>query len=154
MNIRYEKNSLTGVILADMRNAAGWGITSVRAAETAIKNTPFSITVFDSEKVIGIGRIIGDGALVWYIQDVIVLPEYQGKGIGSNIMSQLMSYAKSNSIPGENITIGLMSAKNKEGFYQKFGFRNRPNEREGSGMVANVNTQINNCNMQRNAAEG
>ena len=135
MSIKYEKNVMTGEILSSMRNLAGWGGTSVLKAGTALKNTPFSITAFDRGTVIGTGRIIGDGALIWYIQDVIVLPEYQGKGIGTEIMNYLIEYAKSNSVPNEGVTIALMSAKGKEPFYQKLGFHTRPNDREGSGMI-------------------
>ena len=142
MNVRYEKNAMTGEMLANMRNLAGWGNTSIFKAETALKNTPFSITAFDDDRLVGIGRIIGDGALIWYIQDVIVLPEYQGKGIGTAIMNYLIEYAKSNSIPNEGFTIGLMAAKGKEVFYEKLGFHIRPNEQnehEGSGMVIFIN---------------
>jgi len=52
----------------------------------------------------------------------------------------LMDYAKVNSISGEYVQIGLMSAKGKERFYQKFGFRSRPNDKEGSGMVVEIET--------------
>ena len=138
MNIRYEKNAMTGEMLANMRNLAGWGNTSALKADIALKNTPFSVTAFDDDILIGIGRIIGDGALIWYIQDVIVLPEYQGKGIGTAIMNYLIEYAKLNSIPNERFTVGLMSAKGKEIFYEKLGFRLRPNENEGSGMVITI----------------
>ena len=133
---------MTGEILANMRNLAGWGNTSILKAEVAIKNTPFSITAFDNDNVIGIGRIIGDGALIWYIQDVIVLPEYQGKGIGKTIMNYLIEYAKSNSVPNEDFTIGLMSAKGKEAFYEKFGFVSRPRENRGAGMDMGLKGEV------------
>jgi len=140
MNIRYEKNIMTGEMLANMRNLAGWGNTSILKADIAIKNTPFSIAALDDDILVGIGRIIGDGALIWYVQDVIVLSEYQGKGIGTEIMNYLIEYAKLNSVPNERFTIGLMSAKGKEIFYEKLGFRLRPNENEneGSGMVITI----------------
>ena len=36
------------------------------------------------------------------------------------------------------VTVGLMAAKGKEEFYQKLGFRSRPNENEGDGMMINI----------------
>jgi hypothetical protein len=46
-----------------------------------------------------------------------------------------MDYAMKESMPGTNVTIGLMSAKGKEAFYQKLGFYERPNDHEGAGMM-------------------
>ena len=139
MNITYKQNALTPKTFADMRELAGWGKTSIPKAETAIKNTPFSIVAFDNDTVVGIGRIIGDGALIWYIQDVVVLSEYRGNGIGTAIIKHLIEYAKANSLPNERFTIGLMSTNGNEEFYTRLGFRTMPNEHKGHGMEMYVN---------------
>ena len=68
------------------------------------------------------GRLIGDGAMYWYLQEIIVLPQFQGKGVGTMIVNHLIDYAKANSISGEFTTIGGVSAKGKEPFYEKMGF--------------------------------
>lgn len=73
-------------------------------------------------KLIGMGRLVGDGAMYWYLQEIIVLPEYQGLGIGTMIVEHLVDYAVKNSSTGKFTTIGGVSAKGKEGFYQKLGF--------------------------------
>ena len=78
-------------------------------------------------------RVIGDGIMVFYIQDVIVLPQYQRQGIGSIMMNKIMQYIKANSV--NNTIIGLMSASGKEEFYEKYGFIKRPNEKMGCGMT-------------------
>lgn len=140
MNIRYEKNSLTAELLSNFRNTIGWGNTTIIKAEKAVQNTLYSIVAFDDDKAVGIGRLIGDGALIWYIQDVIVFSEYQRNAIGTGIMEHLIEYVRKNSLPNDSTTIGLMSAKGKESFYQKFGFRMRPNEAEGMGMVVDIET--------------
>jgi len=44
-----------------------------------------------------------------------------------------MRYIKRNAC--NNAVVGLMSAKNREGFYEKFGFWKRPNEHFGHGMM-------------------
>jgi len=62
------------------------------------------------------------------------LTEYQGRGIGSEIVKTLIEYVKKNSLPQTEILLCLMSAKGKEGFYEKSGFKSRPNEFEGAGM--------------------
>ena len=59
--------------------------------------------------IIGIGRIIGDGALYFYIQDLIVLPSYQQQGIGKFIMQQLLEHTSKKTLPTQAF-IGLMAA--------------------------------------------
>lgn len=85
-------------------------------------------------ELVAMGRLLGDGAIYWYINDVYVLDEYQGQGIGREIMNRLVAYIKHNSLPETEVSVCLMCAKGKEGFYEKLGFRCRPHEYEGSGM--------------------
>ena len=68
------------------------------------------------------GRLVGDGAMYWYLQEIIVLPEYQGKGIGKGIVNRLIEHIKSAAIPGTKVDVGLTAIKGKESFYEKFGF--------------------------------
>ena len=113
------------------------GATSILQAQKAVQNTLFSVIAFDDDKAIGIGRLVGDGSLIWYIQDLIVLPEYQNNGVGSVVMNRLIDFVAENGVPNSFTTIGLMSAKGKESFYQKFGFYIRPTDTQGAGMVMN-----------------
>ena len=45
----------------------------------ALENTLYSLCVCDGDRLIGHGRIIGDKTIFLYIQDIMVIPEYQGK---------------------------------------------------------------------------
>ncbi len=65
-------------------------------AEISLENSIFAVTVKSSDKVIGMGRIVGDGAIYFYIQDVIVHPSYRGMDIGKKIMNTLVKYLKEN----------------------------------------------------------
>jgi ribosomal protein S18 acetylase RimI-like enzyme len=79
------------------------------------------------------GRVIGDGGMVYYIQDLIVLPEFQGQEIGSKMMDKIMAYISAHA--SHNTIIGLMSAVGKERFYERYGFTTRPTEKYGAGMT-------------------
>ena len=92
----------------------------------------------DEGQVVGMGRLIGDGAMIWYIQDVIVLPEYRRSGVGTIIVEKLMEYVRREAMTGTKVAVGLMSAEGKEPFYEKCGFYTRPNEREGAGMMMRI----------------
>lgn len=133
MKIQIKKHNPSPEIYNSLRNSVGWTIyRDLKAVKKSLKNTLYCVCAFDADKIIGMGRIIGDHSITYYIQDVIVLPEYQKKGIGSKIMEKLMQYVEDNAI--QNTNVGLMSAKGKENFYGKYGFEVRPNEKFGAGM--------------------
>lgn len=72
--------------------------------------------VYDCDKLVGMGRALCDGEYQAAIYDMVVLPEYQGKGIGKGIIEKLCGQ-----LPVENII--LYSVPGREGFYMKCGFR-------------------------------
>jgi ribosomal protein S18 acetylase RimI-like enzyme len=78
------------------------------------------------------GRIVGDGAMYFYIQDVIVDPSYQGTGVGSILMDQIENYLSVAAQKGS--TVGLLAAKGKEDFYIRYDYMLRPSNTLGSGM--------------------
>ena len=117
-----------------MRKQAGWGVyKDLDAAKNGLANSLFHICVRKDNKLIGMGRVIGDGSITFYIQDVIVSKEYQGKGIGIQIMNRIMDYISS--VAADGAVAGLIAAKGKESFYEKFNFIPRPNESGGKGMI-------------------
>lgn len=116
----------------------GDALTTREQAERSFAHQLFSIAAVRDGELVGIARLIGDEAIYWYINDVWVLPEYQGKGIGSSMVKRLIQYAKETSIPGTSVSLCLMSAKGKEGFYEKLGFLRRPHEWEGAGMEMEI----------------
>ena len=69
-------------------------------------------------RIIGMGRAISDGVCDAYIQDVAVLPEYRGNGIGVLIMDELIFYLKSKKINW----ITLISEPKAVSFYERYGF--------------------------------
>ncbi len=117
------------------RRSVGWYELSLRQLEAAKNNSVFAITALDGEKEVGSARVVGDGGYQFFISDVIVRPEYQGMGIGKGMLNRLMDCALAVADEGETIMINLMSAKGKEGFYEKLGFMQRPNDERGSGMT-------------------
>lgn len=135
MGVEYLENGLTAEAFAGLRDQAGWRHIEARQAEKALKNTCFSIAAVDEGRVVGIGRLVGDGAMIWYIQDVIVAPDYRRSGIGTAIMQKLMDYVRREAMPGTSVSVGLMAARGKEPFYEKFGFYARPNDHDGAGMM-------------------
>ena len=116
-------------------DAVGWGSYDEKVSEKALANTMYSVSVYDDDKIIGYGRIIGDGICFLYIHDVMVIPKYQNKKVGSQIMNKLLE--KVNQIKRENpyVRVYLGASKGKEKFYERFGFITREDANLGSGMI-------------------
>ena len=76
--------------------AVGWGKVNIEMTEQSIANSVYCLIAISDGNVIGMGRIVGDGAMYYYIQDVAVLPEYQNMGIGKQIIEKLLKYIKNN----------------------------------------------------------
>ena len=105
-----------------LKVATGFIERPLPQVEKALQNGLFNVSAICDGKVVGMGRLVGDGAMYWYLQEIIVLPEYQGKGIGKSIVNRLIEYIKDTAIPGTIIEVGLSAVKGKEPFYEKFGF--------------------------------
>ena len=99
----------------------------------ALPQTLYGVGALMNGTLIGMARVVGDGGLVYYIQDVIVHPNYQRQGIGTLMMDRIMAYIGARA--AHNTIVGLMSAYGKESFYEKYGFIKRPTDRLGCGMT-------------------
>lgn len=103
-------------------------------ALASLKGSRYLLHIELNDEVIGMARVVGDGGFVNYLADVIVTTDHQGKGIGRLIMERIIKYAESSLPKGGRSLVCLFAAKSKEPFYEKFGFKSRPDERFGAGM--------------------
>ena len=96
--IGYKKNdTISFEEIFPLYEAVGW--TNYTSNPTMLKNalehSLFLISARDEEgKLIGFLRAVGDGYSIVYIQDIIVLPEYQRQGIGTQLLRQTLEYFK------------------------------------------------------------
>lgn len=116
-----------------MRAACGWGEISEDMAQRALGQAVATITAHDGDSLVGFGRVVGDGALYFYLQDIIVAPSHRGQGVADAIITRLLDEIAPLAGPGS--TIGLMAAKGIEPLYERFGFRRRPTDSLGAGMT-------------------
>lgn len=115
-------NQLTPQDFIHLKTATGFMNRPLAQVEKALANDLFDVSVIHNGEVIGMGRLVGDGAMYWYLQEIIVLPEYQRQGIGRGIVNRLLEHIKKTAIPGTAVEVGLTSVKGKEPFYEKLGF--------------------------------
>lgn len=115
-----------------LRCKVGWNSVELNTAQNSLNSSLFNATVRLDGKLIGMARVVGDGFMYFYIQDVIVDPAHQSQGIGHMLMAKVEAYLANACQHGA--TIGLLAAKGKEPFYRRYGFIERDGETLGKGM--------------------
>ncbi len=95
--------------------------------ERVNQNSWLTLSAYDGNKLVGFGRVVTDFFLHAMIFDMIVLPDYQGRGIGTMIIQALVNKCNDQGIRD----IQLFCAKGKRAFYEKNGFEARPEDAPG-----------------------
>ena len=91
--IIYKHNSsFTKDDILNLYDNVGWTnyTENIKKLIRALNNSLYILTAWDENKLVGLIRIIGDGETIIYIQDILVLREYQRQGIGSKLLNTLL----------------------------------------------------------------
>lgn len=104
-----------------LRAAGGLSSYDRDAADIGLKNSLHSVMLFDKDRPIGMGRLVGDGGCFVQVTDVVVLPDYQGRGLGKEIMSALTAFIETRLPP--SVYVSLIADVPANHLYEQFGFR-------------------------------
>ena len=108
--------------------AVGWPVRrDDERLQRAIDSSWYAVCAYDGDRLVGMGRVIGDGFIHALIVDVVVDPEWQGRGVGAGVMCRLVDRCREAGI-GQ---VQLFCARGKRGFYEKLDFGSRPEEAPG-----------------------
>lgn len=118
MDIRY--NSPSAAEYISLRLKTGMGTKDLLKAEIALKNSLFIVSIWDKDKLIGFGRIVGDQGITYIVSDIMVDPDYQRKGIGKMIMKEIDSYLEKDT--DEYAYVCLIANKPADKLYSQFSF--------------------------------
>lgn len=127
-------NELSVKEYCELRSAVEWFPLIEEQAQAGLDNSDYIAACRDGDSIVGCARIFWDKGYIAYLADVMVKPEYQNRGIGKRLVNECLSYIDSRLKPNWRIKVVIVSAKGKEGFYEKMGFLPRPNENDGAGM--------------------
>ncbi len=118
MTYKYNE-TVSAKALADLRESVGWD-----RMESEYKNplmtSYYHIAVYVGDELIGYIDCVSNGVTDAYIQDLMVHPDYQGKGVGTNLMKMMITYLKEKHI----YMISVIFEEKLKPFYDKFGFCN------------------------------
>ncbi|MFT6897926.1 MAG: ribosomal protein S18 acetylase RimI-like enzyme [Paraglaciecola sp.] len=113
----YEQINTNWEQLSELYRIAPLGNKTPEDLEIVFSNSKFKCFVFDNSKIIGVGRALADGIDCSYLCDIAIHPEYQGIGLGRQIIEKLLHLST-----GHKKKI-LYANPGKEGFYNKLGFK-------------------------------
>lgn len=119
MIIYTENEPVSAGAIADLRESVGWNRME------SVYNNPlmtsfFHIAVYDDIKLIGYIDTVSNGVTDAYIQDLAIHPDYQNKGIGTELMNRTITNLKERNI----YMISVVFEEKLKPFYNRFGFGN------------------------------
>lgn len=106
----------------ELIKAVGWKVQPKEKTEAVLKAPVYAAVAEDKElnKIVGCVLLLGDGASFYYVKDMMVHPDYQGKHIGTALMQRLNHWLETNGSP--DVLVGLYTGENLAPFYKQFGF--------------------------------
>lgn len=107
----------------DLISAVGWDEHTNASKVTQILAAPAYAVVAEEQetrKVISCALLLSDQASFYYVKDVMVHPNWQGKGVGSMLMREINRWLNENA--ASNAFVGLFTGENLSTFYKQFDF--------------------------------
>jgi ribosomal protein S18 acetylase RimI-like enzyme len=132
--IEYKNLVFNETSILKLYNDNGWSnyTKDEKSLFKGIKNSLFSFAAYDGETLVGLIRVVGDGYTIIYIQDILVLNQYQRQGIGTNLIHKVLN--KYNKVRQICLTTDLTEKQKK--FYEKCGFTQYDNK-DLAGFIYN-----------------
>ena len=116
VDVRLDCAGVDWKTVSDTLKCVGMAYHEPDAHRRAFEASHTTVFVYHADRLIGFGRAISDGVYQAAIYDCAVLPEFQGKGIGTTIMKNILPRIA-------HCNVILYASPGKEGFYQTHGFR-------------------------------
>jgi len=120
MNLIYTVELPTEDDIFSFYEEMGWNgflkLSSVKLL-SAMRQSYFSVYVYDEGKLIAAGRVVSDGIISAYICGLGVLPNYRRQGIGTEIMRRLTAHCTE-----RNLHVQFFCEDDLIPYYNKMGF--------------------------------
>ena len=114
-----------------IREELKWNSIPANLVEKAINGSMINISIFDNNTCIGIGRIVGDGALKGMLTDIMVSPNYQKKGVGKLVVTSLIKELENMVKDGDCFQLEASPTASNREFYIKCGLKYKPENQDG-----------------------
>ncbi|MGX9189344.1 GNAT family N-acetyltransferase [Stenotrophomonas sp. Ker107b] len=102
-----------------LRVLAGLSPKTAEAAARGLPNTIFGVSMREGDRLLAMGRIIGDGGCFLQVVDIAVVPGRQGQGLGKAVMQQLDDWLRGHAV---GAYVSLIADGQAHRLYAQFGF--------------------------------
>jgi GNAT superfamily N-acetyltransferase len=116
-------NSLSPALFHDLRRGCDLQQLEPELVETALKYSLLTLCAEVDGETVGAVRLVGDGALMTVLCDVMVLPKHRRRGIGGALINAAIEWIAKDMPAGRWVTVMLTCAEERMDYYKKFGFR-------------------------------
>ncbi len=122
MSITAEYKIIDPQIYLYLRESCGLKTKNLEAVKIGLNNSLCCVVLTDTEtnQLIGMGRLVGDGGCQCQVVDICVLPSYQQRGLGKKVMQKLDEYIKNN-LP-ETCEVTLITETHSYQLYEHYHF--------------------------------
>jgi GNAT superfamily N-acetyltransferase len=134
MDIAIREGILTPDTFMGLRAVCGMPELEAELVERSIASSLFTLSAVNGPRTVGMVRMVGDGAFVFLICDLLVVPLWRRQGIGSFLVDAAITRAKDFVPPGRALVVSLFSVEGRESFYTRMGFTELPAAGLGAGM--------------------
>lgn len=133
MTIQMDYTTPAAQDYVSLRLRAGMGAKDLERSRIALGNSLFTASLYDGEKLIGFGRIVGDGGITYVVSDIMVDKAYRRRGLAEQIMKAVDAYFDRNA-HGDSY-ISLIANRPADRLYLKHRFEYLPENK--CGMLRN-----------------
>ena len=118
MDIEYG-NTLSAEDYCVLRKSVGFYDIPIAQVQRALDKSDCIVAASVDGSPVGMARLMSDGTQV-LVMDVVVHPDYQGKGVGRGLMERIRAYIESTEY--DRMLVNLLTDSDKVGFYEKLGY--------------------------------
>ena len=136
------KNSISADEVNKLRRAACFRQIDEAQIRAGLSGSVLIVSAYEDSDAVGMARLLWDGGMTALITDLIVLPEYQNRGIETELVRQILNFLQDRLHPGFGIQVDVRAWGDQEILYRKLGFEVSAQERRGVPMHICLTEQI------------
>lgn len=127
--MQYSFTPPTAAEFQALYDETGWGAWDLERFDRALAGSWVVCSARDeADRLVGIGRLISDGALHAFVTEMIVSEGVRGRGVGGEVLARLVGEARRRGVED----VQLFAARGRASFYEQHGFVRR--HEDGPGM--------------------
>ncbi len=125
-----------------IRKLVGFRQIHPEQIQNSIKGSSLIVSAYSNKDIVGMARLIWDGGSVAVIVDILVIPDYQLKGIEKDLIAHILEFLKGQLKPGFGIQVDIRAWGNQEKIFEEIGFQESVVKRRGTPMHICLTKQI------------